>query len=56
MDKIQRSKGRHKGSQIDAMKRVRKEMSPPTKVINPKKSQRVHNWRELIDEDEGWDK
>lgn len=49
----QKSKGWGKGSQLDAMKRVRKKMPPATKVIKDKsKAKRSQsNWRDFLDED-----
>jgi len=49
----QKSKGWGKGAQLDAMKRVRKKMPPPTKVIKDKsKTKRSQNdWRDFLDED-----
>lgn len=50
----QKAKVRGKGSQLDALKRIRKEMPPATRVIKPKtnKSERSkRNWRDFLDED-----
>jgi len=41
------------GTQYDAMKRVRKEMPPSTKVIQPKsKTKRPTNWRDYLDDED----
>jgi len=41
------------GTQFDNMKRVRKEMPPATKVIQPKnKTKRPTNWRDYLDDDD----
>jgi len=52
MGKIQRSKGRGKGSQLDALKRIRKEMPKPTRVIKPKTKRASNNWRDLLEDDD----
>jgi hypothetical protein len=52
MARKQKGKMRGKGSQLDAMKRVRKEMPPPTKVIKPKTKRPSNNWRDLLDDDD----
>jgi len=41
------------GSQLDAMKRVRKEQPPVTKIIPAQKNERrTNNWRDLLEEDD----
>ena len=47
-----RRRKRGSGTQLDSMKRIRKEMSPPTKVMRPKKHQKpVNNWKDYLDDD-----
>lgn len=49
----QKSKEFGKGSQLDMMRRVRKEQPPATKVIKPKKNTpKENNWRDLLDDEE----
>ena len=51
--KRQQSKQYGTGSQLDAMRRVRKEMPPATKVEKVKnRPMRARNWRELLDDEE----
>ena len=39
------------GTQYDVMKRVRKEMPPSTKIIQPKNNtKRPTNWRDYLDD------
>lgn len=49
--RIQKSKEHGKGSQLDALRRIRKEMPPATRVINPKTKRPSNNWRDFLDED-----
>lgn len=49
----QKSKEFGKGSQLDRMRRIRKEMPPATKVEKSKsKLKRDTNWRDLIDDED----
>jgi len=49
--RIQKQKNWGKGSQIDIMRMVRKEMPPPTRVIRTTSKAKPSNWREYLDED-----
>jgi hypothetical protein len=49
--RTQRSKGYRKGSQLDAMRRIRKAQPPATKVEKRKdRPQRDSNWRDLLED------
>ncbi len=49
--RVQKQKDWGKGSQIDIMRTVRKEMPPPTRVIRLKNRPKPSNWKEYLDED-----
>lgn len=51
MSRSQKIKG--KGTQLDTMKRVRKEMPPGTRVHKPKnKPKPAKNWRDYLEDDD----
>ena len=53
-DEIDRRPKRREGTQLDSMKRVRKEMPPATRVMTDKGSgrKRTNNWKDYLNDDE----
>jgi len=54
MNSENEEKGRRRkmrqGTQYDAMKKVRKEMPPSTRIIEPKIKRPSNNWRDYLNE------